>query len=102
MSPDEVARKAKQTYKSVKEMIDKAEGSTQKAIDRAAPVFAKSLDMSLEAASNAFQKTIKAIDGATAGDQARLFRAYKKVLEGQVGFVDAKIRALEDKARTKR
>ena len=99
MSAEQVSQKAKQTVRSVKDLLEKAEDSAHKALDRAAPALAKSLDASLEAASNAFMKTTKTIDGATTDEQVKLFRAYKKLLEGQVGFLDTRIRALEERGQ---
>ena len=99
MSTEQVTQKAKQTIRSVKEMLGKAEDSTHRALDRAAPAVVKSLDASLEAASKAFAKTTKTIDGATTDEQVKLFRAYKKLLEGQVGLLDARIMALEERAK---
>jgi hypothetical protein len=101
MSSEQVAQKARQTLESVKKMLERAEDSTHKVLVRAAPAVTKSLDASMEAASKGFLKTVKTIDGATTGDQAKLFRAYKKLLEGQVEFVDARIKTLEDRAQLK-
>jgi hypothetical protein len=86
--------------KSVKELLEKAEESTHKALDKAAPAMQKSIDVSIEAAANGFTATMKSIDGATSGDQVKLLRAYRKFLSGQADFVDSRIRALEGKAQT--
>ena len=51
----------------------------------------------MEAAANAFNKTMKTIDGATTGDQAALLRAYRKLLAGQLDYVDARTKALEER-----
>ncbi|MDG6929599.1 MAG: hypothetical protein JRN29_06150 [Nitrososphaerota archaeon] len=77
--------------------MGKAVVSTQRTVEKATPVIQKSLEASLEAAGAAFTRTVKTIDGATAGDQARLFRAYRKILAGQIGYVDSRIAALEEK-----
>jgi vacuolar-type H+-ATPase subunit E/Vma4 len=93
---------AKQTLKSVKEMLEKAEATTHKALSKAAPAVQRSLDVSIEAASKGFAATMKSIDGATASDQAKLLRAYKKFLAGQVDFVESRIRDLEAKSQPKK
>ena len=97
MSEDQEPPRTRQALKSVREVIEKARQSTEKALYRAAPVVHRSLASSVDAANKAFVKSMKTIDGATAGDQARLLKAYRKVLSGQVEFVDSRIRALEDK-----
>ncbi len=77
--------------------MEKAVVTTQKSIEKATPAIQRSLDHSMEAAGGAFARTVKSIDGATAGDQARLFRAYRKLLAGQLDYVDSRIRALDEK-----
>ena len=99
MSSDQVAKKAKETLKSVRELLEKAEDSTHRALDRAAPALQKSLAASMEAAAKGFGATMRSIDGATGGDQVKLLRAYRKFLSGQVDFVDSRIKDLEDKAQ---
>ena len=99
MSSDQVTEKAKQTFKSVREILEKAEESTHRALNKAAPAFQKSLDSSMETAARAFEKTVKSIDGATASDQVMLFKAYRRFLGGQVSFVESRIKALEEKSQ---
>ena len=101
MSSEPAKDKAKQTLRSVKQMLGKAEDSTRKVLDKAAPTFQRSLDASMETTAKAFDKTVKSIDGATLGDQAKLFKAYRKFLGGQVDFVDSRIKTLEEKAQSK-
>lgn len=101
MSSSQVSKKAKDTMKSVKENLERAKTTTQNAIGRATPVMAKSLDSTMETASNVLSKTAKTIDSATASDQARLYRAYRKLLMGQVEFVDQRVKALESKTQAK-
>ena len=98
---NEQTGKAKQTLKTVRELLEKAEGSTHKALEKAAPTVQKSIDASLEAGAKGFNATMKAIDGATQGDQLKLLRAYKKFLGGQSDYVENRIRALEEKQPSK-
>ncbi len=100
MSSEQLTEKARQTLKSMKELLEKAEDSTRKALERATPAVQKSIDASLEAAAKGFSTTMKSIDGATKGDQVKLLRAYRKFLAGQVEFVDARIKALDDKEQS--
>jgi hypothetical protein len=99
VSSDQVSQKARETLKIVKELLEKAEESTHKALDKAAPALQKSIDASMEGAAKGFGATMKSIDGATSGDQMKLLKAYRKFLGGQVDFVDSRIKALEEKAR---
>lgn len=95
MSSEKVAQKARQTLKGVKELLEKAEETTGKVLEKAAPALQRSVDTSMEAAASGFNATMKSIEGATAGDQVKLLNAYKKFLAGQMEFVDARVRDLE-------
>ena len=97
MSTVQASERAKQTLKSVKELLEKAEDSAQKAFNKAAPAVEKSVGASIDAASKGFTATMKSIDGATTREQMDLLRAYRKVLGGQLDFVDSRIRTLESK-----
>ncbi len=102
MSTAQVTEKAKQTLKSMRELLEKAEESTNKALEKAAPTVQKSIDSSLEAAAKGFNATLKSIDGATLEDQVKLLQVYRKFLGGQADFVDGRIRTLEEKAKSKK
>ena len=99
MSSDQVSEKAKQTLESVKELLEKVEEATHRALERAAPVLQKSIDTSMETAAKGFSATMKSIEGTTSADQVKLLRAYRKFLAGQADFVDARIRAMEEKTK---
>ena len=99
MSSDQATGKARQTLKTVKEILEKAEASTNKALVKAAPALQRSIDTSLEAAAKGFEATIRSIDGATTQDQVKLLRVYRKFLGGQTDYVDGRIRDLEQKAQ---
>ncbi len=97
MSSDQVTERARQTLKSVKELLEKAEDSTHNALNRAAPVLQKSIDASMETAAKGFTATMRTIDGATTREQLSLLKTYKKFLSGQVELVEGRITALEKK-----
>ena len=95
MSEERVASAAKETWKALKETLEKAERAVQTELVKAAPAVQKSLDSSLEAAAAGFGRTLETIDSRTEKEQLGLLRAYRKVLASQVGYVDSKIAALE-------
>ncbi len=95
MSTQQVTSKAKDTLKSVKEMLEKAEESVHKELTKAAPKVSKTLDTSMDAASKGFQSTIKTIDTRTEKEQLALLQGYRKFLAGQLDYVDSRIRGLE-------
>jgi DNA anti-recombination protein RmuC len=97
LSSEDLSEKAKQTIKAFKELLEKAEESTEKALVRAAPKVQKSVDASLDTAAKGFTATLEAIDGATSREQLELLKAYKKFVSGQVELLDSRIRTLEQK-----
>jgi vacuolar-type H+-ATPase subunit E/Vma4 len=101
LSSEDLSQKAKHTIMSVKELLEKMEESTKRALEKAAPKVQKSVDTSMDAAAKGFTGTMKAIDGATANEQLELLKVYKKFINGQGEFVDGRIKALEEKAKPK-
>lgn len=101
MSSEPAPDRARQMLKAARELLEKAEESTQKALEKAAPAVQKSVDSSIEAAAKGFNATMQSIGHATAEDQVKLLRAYRKFLGGQEDYVDARIRALEGRVRPK-
>ena len=101
MSSDEVTAKARQTLKTMKELLERAEESTHRALEKAAPAVQKSVDTSMEAAAKGFTATMRSIEGATGSQQLELLKAYRKFLGGQSEFVESRIRSLEEKAQPK-
>jgi vacuolar-type H+-ATPase subunit E/Vma4 len=87
--------RARETLKSVKELLTKAEESTQRALNRASPAIQKSVDVSMQAASKGFTATMRAIESAAVEDQVKLLKVYRKFLSGQVQFVDSRITSLD-------
>ncbi|MDG6946894.1 MAG: hypothetical protein JRN44_00030 [Nitrososphaerota archaeon] len=83
--------------KTLRDALEKAASMTQKTIEKATPALQRSLDASMDAAAAAFTRTMKTIDGGTTGDQAALLGAYRKLLAGQLEYVDARIKALEER-----
>ena len=54
MSAEQAPGKARQTLKAVRELLEKAEDSTHKALETAAPAVQRSIDSSLVAAAAGF------------------------------------------------
>ncbi len=102
MSSEQVATKAKETWRAVKDILEKAEDTVHKELSKAAPAVQKSLDASLEGAAKGFGATMKKIDARTEREQLELLKAYKRFLSGQVDFVEAKLKSLENRADSKK
>ena len=97
MSSGGATEGAKSTLQTVRELLEKAEETTRKAVNKATPAVQKSVVTSMDAASKGFTATMKSIDGATTRERLELLKAYRKVLGGQVDYVDSRITTLESK-----
>ncbi len=91
---------AKSTLKTMRELLEKAEDSARNALNKAAPAVQKSVETSMDAASKGFAATMKSLDGATTKEQLEVLKAYRRLLGGQIDFVDSRIKALETKKPT--
>ena len=97
----EVPEKTRDTLKSIRELLEKAEQMARKELTKAAPAVQKSLDASLEVAARGFNATMKNIDARTEKEQLGLLEAYGKFLAGQTEFVETKLRSLQGRAASK-
>ncbi len=88
---------AKSTLKAMRELLEKAEDSARNALAKAAPAVQKSVETSMDAASKGFAATMKSLDGATTREQLEVLKAYRRLLGGQIDFVDSRIKSLETK-----
>ncbi|MBI3858823.1 MAG: DUF5320 domain-containing protein [Thaumarchaeota archaeon] len=89
---------ASDTWKSVKELLARAEDAVQKELNKAGPVVQRSLDSSVEAGTKGLNNAFKTLDSKTAKERADLLRTYRKFLAGQLEYVDARLKELEGKA----
>jgi soluble cytochrome b562 len=101
MSSEGVGEGAKNTLKTVRELLEKAEESARTALNKATPAVQKSVSTSMDAATKGFNSTMKSLDGATTREQLGVLKAYRRVLGGQIDFVDSRIRTLESKEPSK-
>ncbi len=101
MSSANAGEGSKSALKSMRELLEKAEESAKKALDKATPAVQKSVVTSMDAAAKGFNSAMKSIDNATTKEQVEFLKAYRKLLGGQVDFVDSRIKTLESKEPAK-
>jgi hypothetical protein len=102
MNSDQATGKVKPAWKAVKELLEKAQRGVQRELTKAAPKVQKTLDTSLETGSKLFASTMKTIDVHTEKEQLELLRGYRRFLEAQVKYLDAKLKPLEDKVSSRK
>jgi hypothetical protein len=102
MSAGNPSPKSKGAWEAVKQGLEKAETAAQKAFNRAAPAVQKTLDTSLDATAKGFNATLRTIDSRTEREQMDLLQVYRKFLAAQVGYLDSRIKSLEERGASKK
>jgi len=97
MSTEDVKAKAKQTAKSVGELLDAVEKTARARLAKEAPKVADALDSSFDMASKTLTDTLKTIDRSTAKEQAELLKAYKSFLDKQAEIIEKRMASMKNK-----
>ena len=97
MSADEVKAKAKQTAKSIGELLDAVEMAARARLSKEAPKVVNTLDGSFDKATKGLTATLKTIEKRTTKEQAELLKAYKSFLQKQAEIIDKRIASMKKK-----
>ena len=89
------------TWDTLKELLDRTEAQVRKEVNQAAPVVRRSVGASIEAATRGFDSTMKKISHHTETEQLELLKAYHRFLSGQIDFVDSRLKELEHHSQTR-
>jgi len=95
MSSQEVKTKAKETLRSVKELLKAVTESVDAELKKNAPKVASTLDRSFETASKSLTDTLGVIDKKTGKEQLELLKAYRSFIQKQAEIVQGRISGLE-------
>jgi GTP cyclohydrolase I len=95
MSSQEVKAKAKETLRSVRELLEAVTENVDAELKKNAPRVANTLDRSFEAASKSLTDTLRAIDRKTGTEQVELLKAYRSFIQKQAEIVQGRISDLE-------
>jgi DnaJ-domain-containing protein 1 len=95
MSSDEVQAKARETLRSMKELLKAVKTSAHRELEKNAPKVVNTLDRSFEKASNSLTDTLGVIDKKTTKEQLELLKAYRSFLQKQTQMIQTKITSLE-------
>lgn len=96
MSTEEVRAKAKQTAKSVGELLDAVKKAAHARLSKEAPRVVNALDSSFDKASKGLADTLKTIDKRTSKEQAELLKAYKSFLQKQAEIIEKKMASMKE------
>jgi hypothetical protein len=95
MSSEDVKAKAKETLRSVRELLKAVTDSVDAELKRNVPRVANTLDRSFEKASKSLTDTLVVIDKKTAKEQLELLKAYRSFIQKQAEIVQGRITDLE-------
>jgi F0F1-type ATP synthase membrane subunit b/b' len=96
MSATERARKGlSDTIKSTEEFIETTKRSLQKELSKTTPKIEHALDRSVDEAGHALSNALMGIEKKTGHEQLELLNGYRAFLQGQVAFVDKRIKAIK-------
>ena len=95
MSSEEVKAKAKETLRSVRELMKAVTKSVDDELKKSAPRVANTLDRSFETASKSLNDTLRIIDRKTGREQLELLKAYSSFIQKQAEIVQGRISDLE-------
>ncbi len=97
MSAAERVRKSLgETIKSTEEFIESTKRSLQRELSKTTPKIEHALDRSVDDAGQALSNALSAIDKKAGHEQIELLKGYRSFLQGQVAFVDKRIKAMKD------
>ncbi len=99
VSSREVGERAKETVKSVRELLRAVKNAVHDQLRRGAPTVVNALDRSFETTSKTLLETLRVIDKKTNKEQTELLRAYQSFLQKQVELIEGRLKVLERAAR---
>ena len=97
MSATERVRKGlSETIKSTEEFIESTKKSLQRELSKTTPKIEHALDRPVDEAGRALSNVLSAIDKKASHEQIELLNGYRTFLQGQVAFVDKRLKAMKN------
>jgi hypothetical protein len=91
---DRVNKSVRDTIKSAEEFIDSTKKSLQAELSKTTPKIEHALDQSLDEAGEALTNALKSVEKKTNREQLEVLNGYRTFLQGQIAFVDDRIKAI--------
>jgi len=82
-------------WETLKNLLERTEADIRRELRGAPPVVEYYLRVPIEAATRAFDGTMKSISNSTEKEQLELLRTYRKFLSGQMLLVESRLRELD-------
>jgi hypothetical protein len=91
---DRVRKSLNDSIKSAEDFIESTKKSLQSELLKTTPKIQHALDQSVDEAGKALSNALSATDKKTTHEQLELLKSYRGFLQGQIAFVDKRIKAL--------
>ena len=92
---DRVRKDLNDSIKSAEEFIESTKRSLQRELSKTTPKIEHALDRPVDDAGQALSNALKTIDKKAGHEQIELLKGYRSFLQGQVAFVDKRIKAIK-------
>jgi hypothetical protein len=92
---DKVNESVRDTIKSAEDFIESTKISLQAELSKKTPRIEHALDQSLDDAGQALTNALKSVEKKTSHEQLEVLNGYKTFLQGQITFVDDRIKAIK-------
>ena len=89
-------------WETLRNLLEKTEDEVRRELRAAPPEVGCYLRVPMEAAMRAFDGTMKSISNSSEKEQLELLKTYHSLLTGQMGFVEARLRELGQRAHSNR
>jgi hypothetical protein len=92
---DKVRKSLNDSIKSAEDFIESTKKSLQSELSKNTPKIQHALDQSVDEAGKALTNALKATDKKASHEQLELLKSYRGFLQGQVAYVDKRIKDLQ-------
>jgi DNA anti-recombination protein RmuC len=93
---DRVRKDLNDSIKSAEEFIESTKRSLQRELSKTTPKIEHALDRPVDEAGRALSNALSAIDKKAGRERIELLNGYRAFLQGQVAFVDKRIKAIKN------
>ena len=94
---ERVSKSVRDSIKSTEEFIESTKKSVQTELSRTTPRIEHALDRPLDQAGQALSNALASLDKKTSREQLEVLNGYRTFLQGQIAFVDDRIKAIKKK-----
>lgn len=92
---DTVRKSINDSIKNAEDFIESTKKSLQSELSKTTPKIQHALDQSVDEAGKALSNALKATDKKASQEQIELLKSYRSFLQGQVAFVDKRIKTMK-------